>query len=233
MNLPNSLTFARIIIVPLLVVVLLTTVMESWFGVSSYAIAIAIFLLAAFTDVLDGHLARRRNQVSTLGKFLDPIADKLLISASLIVLVEKNLAPSWAVVVIISREFIVTGLRSVAASEGLVIQARNIGKIKMWAQSVAIVALLVAAATGAPHVSNFGLDYPSAFWNVGEVRIAFEHLSTLSLTSNDWKVFGYLVGRGALWVAVILSIWSMIDYFKFFFDERQRPENTIIQEDKK
>jgi len=221
-NLPNSLTFARIIIVPLLVVVLLTTVMETWFGVSSYAIAIAIFLLAAFTDVLDGHLARSRNQVSTLGKFLDPIADKLLISASLIVLVEKNLAPSWAVVVIISREFIVTGLRSVAASEGMVIQARNIGKIKMWAQSVAIVALLVAAATGAPHVSNFGLDYPSAFWEVGEVRTAFEHLSNFSLNSNDWKVFGYLVGRGALWVAVILSIWSMVDYFKFFFNERQR-----------
>ncbi len=226
MNLPNSLTFARIIIVPLLVVVLLTTVMETWFGVSSYAIAIAIFLLAAFTDVLDGHIARSRNQVSTLGKFLDPIADKLLISASLIVLVEKNLAPSWAVVVIISREFIVTGLRSVAASEGMVIQARNIGKIKMWAQSVAIVALLVAAATGAPHVSNFGLDYPSAFWEVGEVRTAFANLWQLSLSSNDWKVFGYLVGRGALWIAVILSLWSMLDYFKFFFDERQRQPET-------
>ena len=155
-NLPNSLTFARIIVVPLIGVVVLTTVMETWFGVSSYAIAIALFLVAALTDMLDGHLARKRNQVSTLGKFLDPIADKLLISASLIVLVEKNLAPSWAVVVIISREFIVTGLRSVAASEGLVIQARNIGKIKMWAQSVAIVALLVAAATGTPQVSNFG-----------------------------------------------------------------------------
>lgn len=231
MNLPNSLTFARIIVVPLIVTVLLTTVMETWFGVSSYAIAIGLFLVAALTDMLDGHLARKRDQVSTLGKFLDPIADKLLISASLIVLVEKNLAPSWAVVVIISREFIVTGLRSVAASEGLVIQARNIGKIKMWAQSVAIVALLVAAATGMPQVSNFGRDFPAfEFWKVGEVHTAFEHLFSLSLTTNDWKVFGYLVGRGGLWLAVILSVWSMLDYFKFFFEERQRTGGKIPPE---
>ena len=100
---------------PVLVVVLLTPFAERWFGISGYALAIVIFLIASFTDILDGHLARRRNQVSTLGKFLDPIADKLLVSAALIVLVEKHLAPSWAVVIILGREFIVTGLRSVAA----------------------------------------------------------------------------------------------------------------------
>ncbi|HBR57815.1 MAG TPA: CDP-diacylglycerol--glycerol-3-phosphate 3-phosphatidyltransferase, partial [Blastocatellia bacterium] len=94
-NLPNYLTFARIIIAPLLVVVLLTPVADSLFGISGYALAIVIFLVAALTDILDGHLARRRNQVSNLGKFLDPIADKLLVSAALIVLVEKQLAPSW------------------------------------------------------------------------------------------------------------------------------------------
>src|SRR5262245_18021605 len=103
-------------------VVLLTPVAEAWFGVSGYVLAIILFITAAVTDIFDGHLARRRNQVSTLGKFLDPIADKLLISSALIVLVEKHLAPSWAVVIIIGREFIVTGLRSVAASEGIVIQ---------------------------------------------------------------------------------------------------------------
>ena len=222
MNLPNYLTLARIVIVPLLVVVLLTPIADRWFGMSGYVLAIIIFLIAAFTDILDGHLARRRNQVSTLGKFLDPIADKLLISAALIVLVKKHLAPSWAVVIIVAREFIITGLRSVAASEGIIIQAQSIGKLKMWAQCVAIVALLVAAATGAPPVSNFGLEYPAfRFWEVEEVRTAFANLVSFALTANDWKVFGYLVGRGALWVAVITAIWSMYDYFSFFFREKQ------------
>ena len=221
MNLPNYLTFARIVIVPLLVVVLLTPVADQWFGVSGYVLAIFIFLIASFTDILDGHIARRRNQVSTLGKFLDPIADKLLVSAALIVLVEKHLAPSWAVVIILGREFIVTGLRSVAAAEGIVIQAQSIGKLKMWAQCVAIVALLIAAANGNPPVSNFGLDYPAfRFWEVAEVRTAFSNLTGLSLTANDWKVFGYLVGRGALWVSVFTACWSMYDYFTYFFRER-------------
>jgi CDP-diacylglycerol--glycerol-3-phosphate 3-phosphatidyltransferase len=223
-TLPNYLTFARIILVPLLVVALLTPVADRWFGISGYAFAIVLFLLASFTDILDGHIARRRNQVSNLGKLLDPIADKLLVSAALIVLVEKHLAPSWAVVVIIGREFIVTGLRSVAAAEGLIIQAQSIGKIKMWAQCVAIVALLVAGATGNPPVSNFGLEYPSfRFWEVAEVQTAFSHLTSFSLTTNDWKVFGYLVGRGGLWVAVITAIWSMYDYFVFFIRRRQKP----------
>jgi CDP-diacylglycerol--glycerol-3-phosphate 3-phosphatidyltransferase len=222
-TLPNYLTFARIIIVPLLVVVLLTPVADKWFGISSYALAIAIFLAASFTDILDGHLARKRNQVSNLGKLLDPIADKLLVSAALIVLVEKHLAPSWAVVVIVGREFIITGLRSIAATSGIIIQAQKIGKIKMWAQCVAIVALLVAGATGNPPVSNFGLEYPSfRFWEVAEVQAAFSHLVSLSLTTNDWKVFGYLVGRGALWIAVITAIWSMYDYISFFVQENKK-----------
>ncbi len=221
MNLPNYLSLARIVIVPLLVVVLLTPVAEQWFGISGYVLAIIIFLAASVTDILDGHLARSRNQVSTLGKFLDPVADKLLVSAALIVLVEKNLAPSWAVVVIVGREFIVTGLRAVAAVEGIVIQAQNIGKIKMLAQCVAIVSLLVAAAAGDPPVSNFGLDYPAfRFWEVEEVRTAFANLINLSTTLNDWKVFGYLVGRGALWIAVVASFWSMYDYFSYFFREK-------------
>ena len=227
MNLPNYLTFARIVVVPLLVVVLLTPVAERWFGVSSYALAIVLFLGATLTDILDGYLARSRNQVSTLGKFLDPIADKLLVSAALIVLVEKHLAPSWAVVIILGREFIVTGLRSVAAAEGIIIQAQTSGKIKMWAQCVAIVALLVAAATGQPPVSNFGQDYPViTFWEVAEVRTAFANLAAFSLTSNDWKVFGYLIGRGGLWVSVIMAVWSMVEYFRFFFSERHRPVET-------
>jgi CDP-diacylglycerol--glycerol-3-phosphate 3-phosphatidyltransferase len=226
LNLPNYLTIARIVVVPLLVVVLLTPFAENWFGISSYAIAIALFLAASLTDILDGHLARSRNQVSKAGALLDPIADKLLVSAALIVLVEKHLAPAWAVVVIVGREFIITGLRSVAAADGIIISAQKIGKIKMWAQCVAIVALLVAGATGNPPVSNFGWELPTfRFWEVAEVQTAFAHLESFSLNTNDWKVFGYLVGRAALWVSVLTAIWSMFDYFKFFLAENKKRPN--------
>ena len=223
MNLPNYLSLARIVLVPLLVVILLTPFAEDYIGISSYALAIAIFLAASFTDILDGHLARRRNQVSNLGKLLDPIADKLLVSAALIVLVEKHLAPAWVVVIILGREFIITGLRSMAASEGIIIQAQKSGKIKMWAQCVAIVALLVAGANGNPPVSNFGWELPTfKFWEVAEVQTAFNHLFNFSLNTDDWRVFGYLVGRGGLWVSVITAIWSMFDYFKYFLIENKR-----------
>jgi CDP-diacylglycerol--glycerol-3-phosphate 3-phosphatidyltransferase len=226
-NLPNYITLGRIIVVPVLVVVLLTPVADDYLGISAYTLGIILFLIAALTDIVDGHLARRRDQVSTLGKFLDPIADKLLISAALIVLVERHLAPSWAVVVIIGREFIITGLRSVAAAEGIVIQAQSMGKLKMWAQCVAIVALLVAAANGPPPVSNFGLEYPAMFWQVPEVQTAFRDLTSLTITSNDWKVFGYLVGRAALWASVITAIWSMWGYFSFFLIERRRATKDL------
>ena len=227
-NLPNYITLVRIFLVPLLVAVLLTSFSEDWFNIQRYALAIGIFLIASFTDILDGHLARRRNQVSNLGKFLDPIADKLLVSAALIVLVEKHLAPSWAVVVILGREFIVTGLRAVAADVGIIIQAQNSGKIKMWAQCVAIVALLVAAANGTPPVSNFGWVLPTfRFWSVTEVQTAFSHLLNFSLTTDDWRVFGYLVGRGALWIAVATAFWSMFNYFKFFFYENKKRQAEI------
>ncbi len=231
MNLPNYLTLARILFVPLLVVVLLTTVAEDWFGLERYGVAIVIFLVASLTDILDGHLARRRNQVSNLGKLLDPIADKLLVSAVLIVLVEKHLAPAWAVVVILGREFVVTGLRSIAAADGIIIQAQMSGKIKMWAQCVAIVALLVAGATGNPPVSNFGWVLPSfRFWEVAEVQTAFSHLLNFSLNTNDWRVFGYLVGRGALWVAVGMACWSMFDYIKYFLKEnKKRKKDSVVE----
>ena len=95
----------------------------------------------------------------------------------------------------------------------------------MWAQCVAIVALLIAAANGQPPVSNFGLDYPAfRFWELAEVQVAFSNLASFALTSNDWKVVGYLVGRGALWMAVLLAIWSMYDYLKFFFANKHQPE---------
>lgn len=226
MNLPNYLSLARIFLVPLLVVILLTPLSENYLGIERYSLAIVIFLVASLTDILDGHLARRRNQVSSLGALLDPVADKLLVSAALIALVELHFVPAWATVIILGREFAVTGLRSVAATEGLVIHAQKIGKVKMWAQCVAIVSFMVAGANGAPPVSNFGWSVPTPFfWKVPEVQTAFSNLYNFALSSADWRVFGYLVGRGALWVAVITSLWSMYDYFKMFFVENRKKQS--------
>ena len=128
----------------------------------------------------------------------------------------------YELVLVASNDPGAPGLK-IAAAEGIIIQAQTVGKIKMWAQSVAIVALLVAAANGIPPVSNFGQDYPYfRFWEVTEVQVAFSNLAAFDLTSNDWKVFGYLVGRGSLWAAVVRSIWSRYNYFSFFFTEKQR-----------
>lgn len=229
MNLPNYLTLFRIFFVPLLVVVLLTPYSENWFGIERYSLAIVIFLIAAVTDILDGHIARKRNQVSRIGALLDPVADKLLISAALIVLVEKHLAPSWAVVVILGREFAVTGLRAVAAAEGIIISAQMVGKIKMWAQCIAVVALLVVGANINPPVSNFGWVLPTfRFWEVPEVQTAFSNLAMLSLTSEDWRVFGYLIGRFGLWVAVLTSLWSLYQYIMVFVeaDRKQKKDKN-------
>ncbi|MCU1349464.1 MAG: CDP-diacylglycerol--glycerol-3-phosphate 3-phosphatidyltransferase, partial [Acidobacteria bacterium] len=123
-NLPNSLTLFRIFLVPFLVAVLLTK-----FTGKEY-VGLGIFLVAAFTDFLDGFFARRRNQMTRLGALLDPIADKLLMSAAFISLVELGLAKAWMVVIIIGREFAVSGLRSIAAQQGVTIGASPLGKGK-------------------------------------------------------------------------------------------------------
>ena len=136
-NLPNSLTIFRIFLVPVLVVVLLTKFegKEIW--------AVAIFLVAATTDALDGYVARRRGQVTALGTLLDPVADKLLVSAALISLVEEGLAPAWMVVIIVGRELAVSGLRSLAGQRGIQIAASVWGKFKMISQVLAIVLLIL------------------------------------------------------------------------------------------
>jgi CDP-diacylglycerol--glycerol-3-phosphate 3-phosphatidyltransferase len=144
MNLPNTLTLARIFLVPLLVVVLLTKFEgRRVLGFEVEIVGAAIFGLASLTDWLDGYLARRRGQVTWIGQVLDPIADKLLISAALISLVQLDLVPAWIVAVIIGREFAVTALRSLAFSRGLIIPASPLGKIKMGAQVVAILLLIL------------------------------------------------------------------------------------------
>jgi CDP-diacylglycerol--glycerol-3-phosphate 3-phosphatidyltransferase len=145
MNLPNSLTVTRIFLVPLLVVVLLTKFEgRQILGVPKEIVGAAIFGLASLTDWLDGYLARRRKQVTALGQVIDPLADKLLISAALISLVQLDLATAWMVAVIIGREFAVTGLRSLAYARGVVIPASPLGKIKMVAEVVAILALILS-----------------------------------------------------------------------------------------
>ena len=145
MNLPNALTLARIFLVPLLVVVLLTRFeAQLILGVPKEVIGAAIFGLAAFTDWLDGYLARRRQQVTALGQLMDPLADKLLITAALISLVQMGLAPAWMVMVILGRELGVTVLRSLVHTRGVVIPASPLGKVKMVAQVVAILLLMLS-----------------------------------------------------------------------------------------
>src|SRR5256885_7441336 len=147
MNLPNSLTLLRIFFVPVLIVILLTKSpnLVVW-GVSMHfeVWGVLILLLAAATDWADGYLARRRLQVTTLGILLDPIADKLLISAAFISLVDMQLVPAWMVVIIIGREFTVLGLRNIASAEGFTIAASALGKTKMVLQ-VCAVAVVIAA----------------------------------------------------------------------------------------
>jgi len=218
-NLPNALTLLRIFIVPLLVVVLLTPFSENWFGVPRHILGVGLFLGAALTDYLDGHLARSRNQVTRLGQLLDPIADKLLISAALISLVENQLAPAWAVVIIIGREFAVTGLRSIAAADGVVISASKMGKFKMLVQVVTVALLIVSSVAGKPPVGNFGRPFPAiAFWSVPELRSGWQHLFGPEPTTwSDWQVLLYTAGRAMLWLVVISACLSMYGYFKSFY----------------
>ena len=144
MNLPNTLTLARIFLVPLLVVVLLTRFeAERIFGMPRELLGAAIFGTAALTDWLDGYLARRRRQVTQLGQLMDPLADKLLITAALVSLVQMGAAPAWMVAVILGRELAITVLRSLTYTRGVTIPASSLGKVKMVTQVVAILLLIL------------------------------------------------------------------------------------------
>ncbi|MDQ0161802.1 CDP-diacylglycerol--glycerol-3-phosphate 3-phosphatidyltransferase [Bacillus alveayuensis] len=181
MNLPNKITIARIFLIPVFMVVMLVPFDWGVFTIDSHTLPIThfigalIFILASTTDWIDGYFARKLGLVTNLGKFLDPLADKLLVSAALIILVELSLAPSWMVIIIISREFAVTGLRLVLAGEGEVVAANMLGKIKTWTQIVAISALL--------------------------------------LHNLPFSLFGFPFSNIALWIAVIFTIISGLDYF--------------------
>jgi CDP-diacylglycerol--glycerol-3-phosphate 3-phosphatidyltransferase len=160
MNLPNKLTILRILLIPIFMIIIvpipqwmLDTSILSFINpqltavnnfINNYGnyVAALIFIIASSTDALDGYIARKTKQITKFGKFLDPIADKLLVTAALIALVERGDLSTWVAVIIIGREFMITGLRLVAASEGIVIAASSWGKIKTITQMIAIIAML-------------------------------------------------------------------------------------------
>jgi CDP-diacylglycerol--glycerol-3-phosphate 3-phosphatidyltransferase len=186
-NLPNYITITRIFSVPILIWVLASNFFRGSHGEKELA-ASGVFILASMTDGFDGYLARKRDQVTTLGMLLDPLADKLLIAAAFISLVQfaPRLVPAWMAVVIIGREFLVSGLRAIAAQEGFTIQASELGKLKMVVQIVSVVAVILAHR------------WPS--WAVGPLILPIE-----------------IIARSATWVMVALSLWSAADYFIAFW----------------
>ena len=139
MNLPNKLTVLRVLMIPFFVVFMLMNIvpgMDKW-------IALAIFVVASLTDLLDGKIARKYNLVTNFGKFMDPLADKLLVSSAMICLVEMGRLPAWIVIIIISREFIISGFRLIAADNGIVIAASYWGKFKTVFQMVMIIVMIM------------------------------------------------------------------------------------------
>jgi CDP-diacylglycerol--glycerol-3-phosphate 3-phosphatidyltransferase len=181
MNVPNALTILRIFFVPLLVAALVQDKGPVWLGripITNEWLALAIFLAAAGTDLVDGYLARRWKQITTVGTLLDPIADKLLISAALISLVQVRVLPAWMAILIIAREFAVSGLRQIAAAEGYTIKASDMGKTKMFSQVVAVSCMLLAVRHPWLHLPGMIL-----MWIV----VVFAMLSALSYFRKFWR----------------------------------------------
>jgi len=181
-NIPNILTLIRIALIPVLAVLLLSPSREAGFW------AAAVFAVASITDWLDGYLARRMGIVTVFGKFLDPIADKLMVMAALIMILPFERVPAWMVLVILGREIIITGLRGIASTEGIVISASDLGKFKTIFQMVAIIGLLL-------HYDYhwfFGIEHPYLVVNM------------------------HNAGMFYLWIATIMTVWSGVDYLAKF-----------------
>lgn len=188
MNLPNKITIARILLVPIMMIIpYLGINSTSGYGLSlTNLIVLLIFLIASFTDFLDGHIARKRNIVTNFGKFLDPIADKLLVLAALVMLVDIDMLPAWIPIVISAREFMVSAIRMLAASEGKVIAASKLGKVKTITQMVAI------------SLAFLDINPFMAFMS-GELTGFILMLNILMSL--------------AIWASIVATIWSGIDYF--------------------
>ena len=181
-NLPNLLTVARIVMIPVVLIFLARGGPRDCFW------AAAVYSLAAITDFFDGWLARRQGLVSVLGKFLDPLADKLIVSATLVWLVPMGRIPAWAVVLLLSREITITALRSIASSEGLVIAAGDGGKVKTALQMLGIILLIL----GYPYSLNYGID-------LGVVDVVH-------------------MGRVLVYVSLFFSLTSAAEYMGLFAD---------------
>jgi CDP-diacylglycerol---glycerol-3-phosphate 3-phosphatidyltransferase len=215
MNLPNSITMSRIACIPLLIWILSPAFPWQGHGQAGLKggeqeiIASIVFILASITDGLDGYLARKRGQITTMGMLLDPLADKLLVSAAYIVLVAYNprIVPAWIAVLVIGREFLVSGLRSIAAAEGFTIEASEIGKLKTVIQIVSVVAAILAHRW----------DY----WNWGGFIVAVRFIAITAI----------------YWMATV-SIISAVDYFVAFWKkidhaaERQRRRRVVLSRKK-
>ena len=157
MNLPNRLTMLRVLMIPLFVIFALTQ--KQW----AQYVAVAVYALACVTDTLDGRIARSRNLVTDFGKFADPIADKLLVMSALVVLVDSHRMPAWVCIVMLAREFIISGFRLVAAGGGKVIAAGTLGKLKtVFQMSATIALLLLVPVDGAPWWGTFGVVLANA-----------------------------------------------------------------------
>src|SRR5947209_935086 len=185
-NLPNSITLTRIFSIPLLIWILSTSRFHGTGG-EKELLASALFIAASITDGIDGYLARKRGQVTTIGMLLDPLADKLMIAAAFISLVQFNprIVPAWIAVIIIGREFLISGLRSIAASEGFTIEASELGKLKMVVQIVSVVATILALRWDLWHF-NFG--FFSFVLDVDLVaRMAIWFMVAVSVISADRK----------------------------------------------
>lgn len=196
MNLPNYITLTRIASVPLLIWILSSHLFDGTDG-RRELLASALFLAASITDGIDGYLARKRGQITTMGMLLDPLADKLMITAAFITLVQFNpaIVPAWIAVVIIGREFLVSGLRSIAASEGFTIEASDLGKFKMVVQIVTVVAAI--------------LDHRWREWD----------LSALGLPMFFPL---HVIARMSIWFMVAISLVSAVDYFVGFWSKIHR-----------
>lgn len=188
MNLPNKITIARILLVPIMMLMpYIGITAKTSFGLPVVNIIILIiFLVASFTDYLDGHIARKRNIVTNFGKFLDPIADKLLVLAALVMLVEAGIIPGWIPIIIAAREFMVSAIRMLVATEGKVIAASKLGKIKTVTQMVAISLAFLDA--------NYFMSFVCGA------------LTGFALILN-------ILMSVAMILAVIATIWSGVDYF--------------------
>lgn len=175
MNTPNKLTVARMILVPFLVVFLLT----GWGGEANRWICLAIFVAASVTDWFDGHLARKYNLITNFGKFMDPLADKLLVCSAMICMIELDKLPAWVVIIIIGREFIISGFRLIAAENGIVIAANYWGKFKTVSQMIMIILLM--------------LDFGGIFTVLTQIfiwlSVALTIISLLTYIMQNRKVF--------------------------------------------